>query len=445
MSLFKKKLKEVNILESTQKTEEKKDVKQEVRKDVLKVENVKVANKKYKFKYTVINNQGQYMKGYFDAETKSEVELFLKNEGYKIEKIEISKDINFSLRGAKLNYGDLSFILAQLSTYLKASIPLIDSVRILEKQAQKPLKRKIFSSVIYELVKGESFSSALEHQGEVFPKLLINMVRTAEMTGDLPGVLDDMNNYYSSLDKTRKQMVSAMTYPLIILAFSLFVVAFILIYVVPRFVDLFNQNNAELPLITKIVVAVSLFFKTYYIYLLIGLVLLIIIIRLIFKNVKSAKVVIQKVLMKLPVVGPIIIANETTMFTKTFASLLAHNVFITDSMAVLNKISDNEVYRLMINECLDNLSKGKKISEAFKGKWAFPVVAYEMLVTGENTGQLATMMTYVGNYYQDLHANLVKRLNTFIEPVMIVFLAGSVGFIILSIIVPLFDFYGQIG
>ena len=152
----------------------------------------------------------------------------------------------------------------------------------------------------------------------------------------------------------------------------------------------------------------------------------------------------QYFIMHIPVFGNIVIYNEVAMFTKTFASLLSHNVFITESMEVLNKVSDNEIYKEMIKECLENLAKGKKISESFKGKWAFPIVAYEMLVTGENTGQLATMMRYVGNYYQEQHANATKRLNTFIEPAMIMFLAVAVGTIILSIIVPMFDFYQQI-
>ena len=152
----------------------------------------------------------------------------------------------------------------------------------------------------------------------------------------------------------------------------------------------------------------------------------------------------QTFLMKLPIIRDIIIYKEVTMFTKTFASLLNHDVFITDSMDILSKITSNEVYADIISDSLEYLSRGAKISDSFKGKWAFPIVAYEMLQTGENTGRLPIMMDYVAKYYEDLHANYVKRMTTFIEPLMIVFLALMVGTVVLAVIIPLFSFYNQI-
>ena len=443
MALFKKKedLKETNVL-----TNQSEQTVSQSNKDYTGIEKAKVvvAAKKTKFKYIAKNVQGDIIKGYFDADRVEDVKTFLNNEGYEVISVQISKDIDIDLSGGKLSYSELSFVLAQLSTYLKAGIPLIESVRILERQTVKPFKKKIYSNIIYDLVKGESFSTALENQGNAFPKLLTNMVKTAEMTGDLTSVLDDMNNYYSEIDRVRKSMVSAMIYPFIVLGLSVLVIAFVLIYVVPKFITLFQQNNAELPGITQFTIGLSAFLKNNIFFVILGVALLLIIYRIAFKNVKGFRRAMQYFIMHVPVFGNIVIYNEVAMFTKTFASLLSHNVFITESMTVLNKVSDNEIYKEMIKECMDNLAKGKKISESFKGKWAFPVVAYEMLVTGENTGQLATMMQYVGNYYQELHANATKRLNTFIEPVMIMFLAFTVGIIILSIIVPMFDFYQQI-
>ena len=152
---------------------------------------VVVAAKKTKFKYVAKNSQGDFIKGYFDADREEDVKTFLNNEGYEVVSVQISKDIDLDLSGGKLSYSELSFVLAQLSTYLKAGIPLIESVRILERQTVKPFKKKIYSNIIYDLVKGENFSTALENQGNAFPKLLTNMVKTAEMTGDLTSVLDD--------------------------------------------------------------------------------------------------------------------------------------------------------------------------------------------------------------------------------------------------------------
>ena len=151
----------------------------------------------------------------------------------------------------------------------------------------------------------------------------------------------------------------------------------------------------------------------------------------------------QTIFMKTPVIGNVIIYNEVANFTRTFASLLNHNVFITDSMEILSTISDNEIYKDIISRTLIGLSKGDKISETFKGEWAFPIIAYEMLVTGENTGQLALMMEKVADYYQELHKNAVSMIKSFVEPVIICLLAVAVGFIMLSIIIPMFDLYQQ--
>jgi len=132
------------------------------------------------------------------------------------------------------------------------------------------------------------------------------------------------------------------------------------------------------------------------------------------------------------------------MFTKTFSSLLNHSVFITDSMEILSQVTSNEVYKEIINKTLINLSKGSKISETFKGHWAFPVVAYEMLVTGENTGQLGLMMEKVAEHFQTLHKAIIDQLKSLIEPLMIAILAVIVGIILLSIVVPMFDIYSKI-
>ena len=147
--------------------------------------------------------------------------------------------------------------------------------------------------------------------------------------------------------------------------------------------------------------------------------------------------------MHIPVVKSIIIYNEVANFTKTFASLINHGVFITDSMEILSKITNNEIYKRIINKTLHNLGKGNSISESFRGEWAFPVVAYEMLVTGESTGQLGVMMEKVADHFQALHKSVIDQLKSLMEPLMICALAGVVGIILLSIVEPMFSIYGQ--
>ena len=406
----------------------------------------KIKNSKLKgYSYVVINSVNKKEKGFFDAESEDEVRTFLEGQDYQVLEVKPKSAMDIDISGPpKLKPEDLSFTLTQLSTYIKSGIPLVDSVRILAKQAKKPAHKKIYGQVVYELLKGESFSTALAKQGKVFPSLLINMVKTSEMTGDLPSILDDMAEYYTSMNQTRKQMKSAMTYPIVVLTIALGVLVFMLVYLVPQFASMFESNDAKLPAITLIVLGVSSFIQNYYIYLIVGIVVMIVIFKYLMNHVQSFKLSVQTILMHLPVVGKIIIYNEIANFTKTFASLLNHGVFITDSMEILSKITDNEVFKKIINKTLENLSKGEPVSSAFRGEWAIPVVAYEMIVTGENTGQLGLMMEKVSNHFQAMHKTIIDQMKSLMEPLMIVFLAGIVGVILLSIVTPMFSIYSQI-
>ncbi len=411
--------------------------------DVKKVEDNR---KDMNFKYVARDDFGNLVKGKFDAPSVGEAVNFLKTQYDELVSIEElgagSKDISFG--GGKIPIGALSFTLTQLSTYIKAGIPLIDSMRILSRQTSNPNHRKIFQKVVYQLYLGESFSAALEKQGKAFPHFLISMIKTAEMTGDLPGTLDEMAAYFTKQEKSRKQMQSALVYPAVIFTMAMGAIVFLVMFVVPQFVDMFKSNNAELPAITQFILDASSYLRNYWHVTLLAIVTVITAYTLTFKNFKDFRMSMQTFYMHMPVYGPIIIYNEVANLTRTFASLLNHGVFITDSMEILSNITGNEIYREIINRTLIGLSKGAKISETFRGEWAFPIVAYEMLITGESTGQLALMMEKVAEHFGDLHENAVNTLKSLLEPIIIAFLAIAVGFIMISIIMPMFELYGQI-
>lgn len=408
------------------------------------------SSEKQVYEYVAKDTDGKIIKGYFDAFSKVEVHSFLLNEGYEVYSIRTSKWIklfhsNYSSNKAKIKIKDLIFFLTQLSTYIKAGIPLVDSLQILSRQYKQKSYKRIFKSMMYDLTMGENFSTAMEKQGVAFPKLLINMVKASEMTGELPEALDDMEQYYTEAEATRKQMITALTYPSIIFIIAIAVMTFIMVFVVPKFVEIYDtMDSAQIPTFTIIVMKISDFLQNNLLMLMIIIVVIIILMKWLYDNVKAFRIAMQTFAMRLPIFGNIIIYNEVTMFTKTFSSLLRHNVFITDSMEILNKITNNEIYKNMILDTINNLAKGEKISLAFKDQWSFPIPAYEMIVTGERTGQLPEMMSKVSTYYQEQHRNAVTRIKAFVEPALIIFLAVGVGFIVLSIVIPMFNMYNEI-
>lgn len=410
----------------------------------------KRTNKPVAFRYKAIDPTGKLVKGTFTGSSKLDVNAFLVNEGYDVYSIKTNSFINFvygqsSFGAQKMSNKDLIFWLTQLYTYVKSGIPLTDAVKILSNQmGKKGNRKKVFEKIIYELTMGSSFSDALEKQGKVFPSLLINMLKASEATGELEETLKDMADYYREIETTRKQMISAMTYPAIITVFALGVITFILMYVIPQFTKVYEQADITINGFTKSIIDFSNFLKSNISFILLITAVIFLVIFLSYKNIKFFRKNIQILLMHLPVIGKVIIYNEMTIFTKTFASLLKNNVFITESIELLSKVTNNEVYKEIMYNTITNIAKGEKISESFKDHWAIPDVAYYMIVTGESTGELAAMMDNVSTYYQEQHRAIVANLKAFIEPIMITSLAVVVGAIILAVIIPMFDLYGSI-
>ncbi len=446
-----KKVKKAKVYKYSAKTLAKLEQEKAVLLEDLQKAGATRTKEPHMYLFKVKDKNGKIITGNMSGLSKLDINSFLLNEGYEVYSIKTSSLIDFvyqksTLFGSKkMSTKDLIFWLTQLSTYIKAGLTLNDAIKILNTQIKGNSTRlRAFQSISYELSLGESFSAALEKQGDMFPALLINMIKAAEASGTLVETLDDMANYYTEINSTRKEMVSAMTYPAIITIFAFGVIVFILVYVVPQFTDIYENYGAEISGFTRFIINASGFLKNNILYILVVLVIIFVGIAICYKYLKLFRTYFQIFLMHIPIVKNVIIYKELTIFAKTFASLLKNNVFITESMGILSKITNNEIYKAVLYRTINNIIKGEKISEAFKDHWAIPDVAYFMIVTGEETGRLADMMQKVSEYYQELHRNIVNNLKAFIEPIMITFLAVVVGSIIIAVIIPMFNIYSMI-
>ena len=400
-----------------------------------------------RFKYKVKDQTGKVIDSYFDAESKVDVESFLLNKGYEVVSItedKLSTKLGLVSSSKKMSTKDLTFFLTQLSTYVKSGIPLLDAMEILSRQVKNNNTKNLYQKIVFELNRGVPFSSCLEKQGKVFPKMLINMLKTSEMTGDLTGVLDDMAAYYKRQDSNRKQIINAMTYPSVLMIFAVGVLTFVITYVVPSFTSMYASVGSSLPGITVAIMNISDFITKNWYYIILVILLVTVGLTLLYKSSRQVKYGMQWFVMHIPVVKDIVKYNQLVTFTSTFSALIKHDVFITDSMDILSKITENEIYKEIIDSAINNLSKGNGVSIAFKGHWAFPETAYEMLLTGEKTGKLGEMMEHVSQFYQEEQTNIITRLKSLIEPIMIVMLAFLVGIILLAVVVPMFDIYSTI-
>ena len=404
--------------------------------------NVSRLSKPLLFQYIARNSKGELEKSTIEALSRVDVHSFLLAEGYEVYDITAAR-AKTNIITYKMKRSKLIFYLSQLSAYLKSGIALADAVKILDEQTKAVNDKKVWRAVYYDLSMGDVLSAAMEKRKDTFPKLLINMIKTAEMTGNLTETLDDMVDYYTESEETRKQMKSALTYPTVILIFAVLVVSYILLFTIPSFAGIYEEMDADLPAITIFIMNASSFLQSYILIILFVIILACVVFIYAYRTTRTFRRNVQEFCMRLPIFGNILIYNEVTIFAKTFANLINHNIFITDSMDVLSKITSNEVYRKLIYETAKNLNKGDSISKAFKNHWAFPVIAYQMLLTGEKTGRLGAMMEKVSDYYQDQHRNIINQMKSLIEPVIIVFLAVVVGGILLAVLIPMFGMYSS--
>lgn len=407
-------------------------------------------NKKEYYYYEVKNSQNKIIRDYMLSANKITLRNFLSSEGYEIRKIKksfllnILKKIGLEENG-KMRSKELMFWITEVSTYLKAGLTLNDTIKIMAEQNKKNRsKYKLYRSILYELTLGENFSTALKNQGRVFPPLLINMIKSAEATGDIISTLDDMASYYTEIDKTHKEMISAIIYPVILLVFALCVMTFIMVYVVPEFIKVYEESGIEVGGFTLTIVRISKYMSANLGTIALFLIIFISTLLLLYKKSKNFRKTIQIIGMRFPFFGKIFIYHEITLFTKTFSSLLKNSVYITNSMEILSSVTNNEVFKSVMMETMENIKKGDKISKSFENKWYIPDIAYHMIVTGEQTGELTLMMGKVANYFNDLHKSRVTNLKSFLEPIMIMLIALIVGVIILAVVVPMFSLYTKI-
>ena len=412
------------------------------------IDGVKSAEKVL-YHYVARDKNGRLVKAFFPAYSKLDVYSYLTDEKMTVYEIEANKNSgflnsNFSLFQTKFATKDLIFWLTQLSTYIKTGIPLTDGVRVLADQDKRRKYKSIYKSLIFELTTGQTFSEALKRQGNAFPPLLINMVKSSEMIGEVEKTLDDMAAYYQEQQDTKRAIIGAMAYPSVVMVFAIGIVIFMLTYIVPKFVEVYESMNAPINAITQICLDLSDFLKNNYL-IIIGVVLgVVVLFFYLYKRVKAFKIGVQRLLMHLPVIGKLIVAKELNLFARTFASLQKNNVLLTDSIDILAKITNNEIYRDLMLRTINNLIKGNKMSDTFSNHWAIPEIASFMIQTGESTGELAEMLDKVADYYQKEQKNTVGSIKTFIEPIMIVSLAVVVGFILVAILVPMFDVYSTV-
>jgi type IV pilus assembly protein PilC len=384
---------------------------------------------------------GSIMEGVYEAPNQqSVIEMIRQKSFYHLEVKEIveRKDMKEIELFSRLKAKDISIYCRQFSSILKAGVPLIRCLSMLTEQTDnKPLKA-ITKNVREEVQKGSSLSQALSLHSKKLPSILINMVAAGEASGTLDNSLEVMAEHFEKEHKTQQKIKSAMRYPIIVCIVAIAVVIILLTKVVPVFIGMFETAGADLPLPTKILIAMSKFLKSNGIFLLFGLILIILSFRMYISG-ETGRLSFDRFKFHIPLIGSFLSKSIAVRFARTMSTLMLTGVSITEALEITGKVMGNAYAKKGINEVIEEVKEGKGLYIPIKSSMLFPAMLENMIMMGEETGTLDGMLQKTAEFYEDEVDRATQKLTSLLEPLIIVVLGGVVAFIVLSIALPMFE------
>ncbi len=340
-----------------------------------------------------------------------------------------------SLLVRKVSLKDKIFFTKQLSMLLKSGVPLLNALELLIEQTEGNL-RKIVIELKDGIKEGRSLADGLSKYPKVFDTIYVQLIKAGEATGRLEFILDRLTAYLTKRELLRKKISGALTYPIIQLVVIGIVTVILLTLVVPEIAQTFEAEGGQLPLNTRILIGVSDFLINHYIILLVALVTLYGSYRL-WKATPGGARAIDAIKLKLPFINYFVRTNVIVQFSSTLGMLMEAGVNLAEALDIVVKIVQNRILVDTLNQARENIIKQGKVAEYLKQTGIFPPIAIYLINTGEQSGNLDTMLTTVADYYEAQLTDITDRLTTLLQPIMMLIMAVIVGFIVLSIVGPL--------
>jgi type IV pilus assembly protein PilC len=374
------------------------------------------------------------------ANSKEEVFALLRKQN--ILPINVSakpKDIKLKFGAPKVTDKDIVILTRQLATMIDAGLPLVQCLDILGSQTGNQSLAKIVTQVRSDVESGSTFSDALKKHPKAFDNLYVNMVAAGEAGGILDTILQRLAAYMEKFAKIKKQIKSAMVYPSVILFVAVSVVALLMVVVVPMLGAMFAESGQLLPMPTRIVIAISNFLKSWG-----GLILLLSIIGSIIAFVQWRKTdkglrITDAIALRMPVMGDLIRKVAVAKFTRTLGTLLTSGVPILEGLLIVARTAGNKVVEESIVSTRQSVSEGKTLAEPLSKFAVFPPMVNQMIAVGEATGALDNMLTKIADFYDDEVDGAVATLTSMLEPMLMIFLGTTVGFVIVAMYMPIFQ------
>ena len=338
----------------------------------------------------------------------------------------------------RVKTSDLILFSRQLATFIRVGVPITDAIRLLQGASSSGAFRLALEDVTQDLEAGEAFSTAIAHHPIVFDRLYVDMVRAAEYSGTLDRVLIQIANYMQRQDTAIKKLRSAMIYPAIILVLAIAVCTILVVFVLPNFVQMFNEFHAQLPLPTKVLLAVGSFAQEWRIQIVLALFVLIIAI-LAFFNSPPGRVFWDYALLRLPVIGPIVTYSIIERFTRTLATMLKAGIPISQTFEVAIAATGNIRYQRGLQPVKERMLSGDGFSAPLAATGLLEPMMIRMIRVGEETGTLDSSLDEIADFLSEEMDFKVRNMIALMEPSLVIAVGGAVGFVAISVILPMYS------
>ena len=337
----------------------------------------------------------------------------------------------------KVTGKDIVVFTRQLSTMINAGLPLVQGLEILEKQQSNPTFKKTLFEIRSDVEAGSTLADSMRKKSKVFDNLFTNMIEAGETGGILDTILSRLALFMEKSMALKKKIKGAMTYPAICLAIALVILTVILIFVIPVFAKMFQDFGSSLPLPTQIVVNMSEFFKSNFIFIVIGIFLVIMGIKKIYGTEKG-ELAIDRGLLHAPIFGMLVRKVAVAKFSRTLSTMLQAGVPILEALQVVAKTSGNKVIENAVFRVGDSIAEGRPLADPLEESGVFPNMVIQMINVGESVGALDTMLEKIADFYDEEVDQAVENLTAMIEPFMMVFLGGMIGGLVVAMYLPIF-------
>jgi type IV pilus assembly protein PilC len=398
------------------------------------------------FKWEGKTLKGQIKKGEFDGADEAAVRIYLRQQNIIPTKIASKgKEITFSLPfGQKVKQRSIAIFTRQLATMIDAGLPLVQSLEILSSQQEHKLFKNIIREIREDVEGGSTFAGALKKHPAAFDDLYTNLVVAGEEGGILDNILTRLANYIEKAEALKKKVKSALVYPSTIVGVAVIVVAILMIFVIPVFEQMFSSAGQSLPLPTLIVITMSKIIKKYVVII----VPIFIFLGFLFKKyhqTENGKALIDRLILKLPVFGPLFQKISVARFSRTLGTLVSSGVPILDGLTIVSKTSGNKAVETAILNARASIREGETIAEPLGRSGMFPPMVIQMISVGESTGALDSMLSKIADFYEEEVDVAVGNLTSLLEPFLMVFLGVVIGGVVISMYLPIFQMASAVG